>query len=303
MLLAGAAPLSAQPKITLSNGATSAAIWYLGPGITGTVPNGYLTFQTLQATYPADTNPNPTITWSTNQPSLVKLTAQSFTNKTSYYVAQATGPSFTTPQLPPPTYNVWVVVTWDGVKSAPFTMFINMPYANNSVNKGQYCSPPGSCDCNAAGFKPGQTGYVTLYDVYTLDLFSNDISQIGTNEVLFNQLWLGTGNWTAANGNPSQASWLPGDWNSQNTFPDFYWICTLDPSYLTPPPTSYGSGGTAVFSETQNYYIGSTTNGDGLCTQAAAVTLYTNHGAASNVQPPAYPATVCANRTPLNQKP
>jgi hypothetical protein len=37
-------------------------LWYLGPGLTGTVPNGYLTFQTLQATYPADTNVNPTIT-------------------------------------------------------------------------------------------------------------------------------------------------------------------------------------------------------------------------------------------------
>jgi hypothetical protein len=48
-----------------------------------------------------------------------------------------------------------------------------------------------------------------------------------------------------------------------------------------------------VFSETQNYYIGSTTtNGSGLCTQASAANLYTNYGAQSNIQPPAYPATV-----------
>jgi hypothetical protein len=156
LLLVGAVPLFAQPKITLSNGATSASIWYFGPGITGTVPSGYLTFQTLQATDPTDTNPNPTITWSTNQPSLLQLAPQQFTNKTSYYTAQATGPSFTTRQLPPPTYNISVTVTWDGVKSASFPMFINMPYSNNAADEGQYCSG-GSCDCNA--FYPGK-GYL-----------------------------------------------------------------------------------------------------------------------------------------------
>jgi hypothetical protein len=303
LLLAGAVPLAAQPKITLSNGATSAAIWYFGPGITGTVPNGYLTFQTLQATYPADTNPNPTITWSTNQPSLLRLTAQQFTNKTSYYIAQATGPSFTTRQLPPPTYNISVVETWDGVKSASFLIFINMPYSNNAVNEGQYCDPPGTCDCNAGGAYPGDTGYVTLNNVYTEDLFGNYITKTNTNEVLFNQLYLGTGNWTSALGNPGQGNWPPARWNSQITFPDYYYICTSNPSYLSPPPTSSGSGGTEVFSETQNYYIGSTTNGQGLCTQASAADLYTNHGEQSNIRPPAYPATVCANRTPLNSKP
>jgi hypothetical protein len=145
------------------------------PRITGTVPNGYLTFQTLQATDPGDTNPTPTITWSTNLPLLLKLTSQQFTNKTSYYVAQATGPSFTSAQLPPPTYNISVFVTWDGVKSAAFTMFINMPYSNNAVNEGQYCSPAGSCDCNAEGVFPGEdfTGYATLNNVYTEDLFGN----------------------------------------------------------------------------------------------------------------------------------
>ena len=73
LILTAAVPLSAQPEITLSNGATSAAIWYLGPQQIGTVPNGYLTVQTLLATYPTDQNPNPTITWSTNQPSLLEL--------------------------------------------------------------------------------------------------------------------------------------------------------------------------------------------------------------------------------------
>jgi hypothetical protein len=301
LLLAGAAQVSAQPKITLSNGATSASIWYFGPGITGKVASGYLTFQTLQATDPADTNPNPTITWSTNQPSLLQLASQQFTNKTSYYTAQAIGPSFTFAQLPPPTYNISVVVTWDGVKSASFPIFINMPYANHAADEGQYCSA-GSCDCNAFYPGKGYTGYITLYNVQTEDLFSNYLTAVGTNEVLFNQLWLGTGGWTGTN--PAQSKWTTAQWNSQYTFPDWYWICTSNPSSLSPPPTSSGSGGAAVFTETQDYYIGSsTTTGSGLCTQANAVTLSTNNGAQSNTQPPAYPATVCANRTPLNKAP
>jgi hypothetical protein len=279
LLLAGALPLSAQPKITLSNGATSASIWYMGPGITGTVPNGYLTFQTLQASDPGDTNPNPTITWSTNQPSLLKLTSQQFTNKTSYYVAQAIGPSFTSAQLPPPTYNISVFVTWDGVKSAAFPMFINMPYANQAVNEGQYCSGFNECDCNAENFPgSGYTGFVTLNNVYTKDLFGNYLTKVDANEVLFNQIWLDAPGWDGAP-NPLNAYWTPASWNGANTFPDYYSFCTDLPSSYDPEPTSSGSGGTLVFTETQNYYIGNATVGDGLCTQASVANLYTNHGA------------------------
>jgi hypothetical protein len=89
-------------------------------------------------------------------------------------------------------------------------------------------------------------------------------------------------------GNPPQSTWATTSWNSQYTFPDYYSICTSNPSSLSPPPTSSGCCGAEVFSETQNYYIGnSTTNGDGLCTQANAVQLNTNNGAQSNTQPPA----------------
>jgi hypothetical protein len=163
----------------------------------------------------------------------------------------------------------------------------------------------GKCDCNAANFFAGETGYVTLFNVYTEDLFGNYLTQVGTNEVLFNQLYLGTGGWTNPPiGNPSQSTLTTTKWNSQYTFPDYYWICSSNPSSLTPPPTSSRCCGAEVFSETQNYYIGnSTTNGDGLCTQANAVELNTNNGAQSNTQPPAYPEAVCANKTALNGKP
>jgi hypothetical protein len=130
------------------------------------------------------------------------------------------------------------------------------------------------------------------------------MTAVGTNEVLFNQLYLGTGGWTSALGNPAQSKWTTALWNSQYTFPDWYWICGPSPPSVSPPQTSSGSGGAAVFTETQNYFIGSSaTNGRGLCTQANAVTLNTNNGAQSNTQPPAYPATVCANKTPLNRAP
>ena len=206
--------------------------------------------------------------------------------------------------MPPANYNI--SVTWDGVQSASFPVFINMPYANYTVNTGQYCTAFDHCDCNSTGFYPGlgYTGYVTLNNVYTEDLFNNYITRIGTNETLFNQLWLGSGGWTSPPiSNPAQSNWTTGRWNSDYTFPDYFWICTSAPYNFSPEPTYSGTGGTRVFSQTQNYWIGSTTNGSGLCTQASAVDLYTNHGAQSNIQAPAYPATVCANRTTLNTQP
>jgi hypothetical protein len=273
-LLAAAVPLVAQPQITLSsNGGTSAAIWYLGPGQTGVVPNGYWTYQGVQASYPGHNNPQPQITWSTNHPELLQLIPNIFVANTSFYTIQALGPSYGYPQLVPPNYNISVIVTWDGVSSAPFKVFSNMPYANYTVNQGQYCSSPGQCDCNAQGFYPGQTGYVTLINVYTQDLFGNFLTPVGTNEVLFHQLYLGTGGWTSSLGNPSQSKWATSAWNSQYTFPDYFWICSSKPSSLSPPPTSYGSGGTKIFSETQNYYIRSAaTNGERSALRQALLT-------------------------------
>lgn len=268
----------------------------------GSVPIGYGTEISLEAAS-SDPNPNPTVTWSTNQPSLLQLVPEFMIGGISYYTAEAIGPSFTYPQSPPANYNISVTVTRDGVKSAPFPIFINIPYANYVVNTGQYCSAFDKCDCNAAGFYSGYTGYVTLNNVYTEDLFGNYLTRISTNETLFNQLWLGTGGWTSSLGNPKQSNWSSAQWNSGYSFPDYYSFCTSTPSSFTPPPTYSGSGGTEFFTETQNYWIESTTNGWGLCTQASAADLYTNHGAQSNVQPPAYPAAVCANRTNLNTAP
>jgi hypothetical protein len=168
--------------------------------------------------------------------------------------------------------------------------------------RGQYCTAFDQCDCNAEGWFPGDTGYVTLNNVYTEDLFGNYITKTNTNEVLFDQIFLNAPGWNKVK-DPGQASWTPATWNSANTFPDYYSFCTNAPTAFSPPPTSSGSGGALVFTETQNYYIGGLPVGTGLCTQASAANLYTNHGAQSNIQPPAYPATLCASRAVLNTAP
>jgi len=71
-----------------------------------------------------------------------------------FVLAQAIGPRFPYPQLPPANWNVTVTVTWDEVQSVPFRVFINMPYANVTVNTGHYCSG-GQCDRNAPHFFAG----------------------------------------------------------------------------------------------------------------------------------------------------
>ena len=276
------------PKLQADN-STYAAIWYLGPGIsnvTGYGGNVYNTTITANATAPpGDDNPHPVITYQTNEPSIISLTP----NGASVLIT-AIGPSYTTAQSQP-VYNVTITATWDGEQSPPVYLLVNIPYSNTVVNEGQYCSSPGVCNCNA-GFKPGQTGYVTLLDVYVRDLFGNALVQIPANETLKDPLYLGTGGWTSSLGVPTQGKWPLNLWNSEYSFPDYYWICSPNPGSLTPPLTNYGTSGViAVFTETQNYWIGSTTNGSGVCTQVDYSQLYTDHGVQGGAEIPGYPAT------------
>jgi len=145
---------AATPTITYG-GTSSAAIWYLGPGQVD--ENGYYVDGLLVATNPGDTNPSPSIYWSTNINSLLGIVPQSG-DKSAKITSK--GPSYTTAQSPPPVYNITVTVTWDGVASAPFPVFINVPYSNTVVNAGQFCNSNG-CDCNANW--PGR-GYQRIHN-------------------------------------------------------------------------------------------------------------------------------------------
>lgn len=275
------------------DGTNSSAIWYLGSGIgnvTGYGGNIYYDTITVYAHRPPDDdNPNPTVTWSTNKPLLLSLTPTGPSNTMVNILALA--PSYVTPQSPPPDYNISVTVTWDGVASLPWPVFINTPYSNTVVDEGEYCSSPGVCNCNA-GFKPGQTGYVTLLDVYVRDLFGNALVQIPANETLKNPLYLGSGGWTSSLGVPAQWQWPLDLWNSEYSFPDYYWICSPNAGSLVPPLTDYGTSGVAaVITLTQNYWVGITTNGYGVCTQVDYIQLYTDHGVQDGAVAPGYPGT------------
>ena len=215
------------------------------------------------------------------------------------------GPSYTTPQTPPPIYNIQVTVTWDGQLSAPYPVFVNIPYSNTVVNKGQYCTAFNVCDCNAIG-NTGYTGYVTLNYVYVRDLFANALTEIDSNESLFNQQLLGTGNWTSQYfPNPKQSSWEASQWLNSYYFGDYFSICSTNPAFFTPEPTYSGSGGPPVFSETQDYMDWRSLNRNhvGVCTQGASVSLNTNNGDQSNAHIPGYPGTICTNKTTYNTKP
>jgi hypothetical protein len=287
------------------DGTDSVAMWYLGPligNVTGYGGNIYYVSVTLQA-MTNEAGPSPTVTFSTNQPLLLSLSPSGGPFACGAYecanvVVTAIAPSFVTAQSPPADYNISVTATWDGdLASNPVSVFINTPYSNTVVNEGQYCSSPGVCNCAALG-KTGQTGYATLLDVYARDLFANALVQIPANETLHGQLWLNSGGWTSALGNPTAGTWPITKWNSEYSFPDYYFICSPNPSSLTPPPTSYGTNGVVtVFTETQDYWIGSTTNGSGVCTQVDFAALYADHGIQGGAEIPGYPGTSECNST------
>jgi len=291
--------IAATPTITYG-GTSSAAIWYLGPGQVD--EDGYYVDALLVASNPGDSNPSPSIYWSTNFNSLLAIVPQ---NGDKSAIITSKGPSYTTAQSPPPVYNVTVTVTWDGMASAPFPVFINVPYSMNVVNMGQYCTAAG-CDCDAVPNTYGLTGYITLNDVQMLDLFGWGNLPIPVNETLENQLFLGTGSWSVPPLNyPAAGYWTAAQWTSAGTssyFSDFFEVC-IGGTLPTPPPTSSGTGGTSVFTETQKYWVGTTAPWTGVCTQADIVTLYTNHGAQSGAQTPGFPATVCKQGNFLNTKP
>lgn len=293
--LAATPAIAAQPTI---HGPTlyynSAALWYLGPGGAST---GYNTSTTLTATAPpGDTNPDPSIYWSVNYASLLQLFPSGSPATSALIVTK--GPSYTTQQTGV-NYNIQVTVTWDGMVSAPFPVFNNVPYSNTVVNAGQFCNSNG-CDCDA--IYPGQndSGYTTLNQVYVRDLFGNVLTPINLHETLENIKY--TNGWANPPVRPPTAtSWIPSYWTGY-WFPDYFGVCLPPGTQSTPPVTGSGSGGTAGLNLTQKYWIGTTSPGFGLgiCTQANVSTLYTNNGAESDIQIPGFPSTICNMGQTLN---
>lgn len=261
--------LSAQPPTVYGpNNASSVAFWYLGPGINScctSMPNLYYA-QTVLTIVPTNNgNPNPSIHWSTDSPSRLSISPSA--NGLSA-VLTALGPS--TYQA---GYDIHVIVTYDGYPSDPFPVFINTPFTmTTSADIGSYT-------CQQLGAPANWVGYANDVSHGIADLLGATLIPINVKESLEKRQWL---NATYSSGPlPTATPWLWNQWQG-NVFIDRFTICASTPNPLNPPPTSYNPNGTtAVFNETQKFWVGTTTDFAGVCVQRGVVTLYTDHGRVS----------------------
>jgi hypothetical protein len=285
--------------IDITNGcptvkATSLTLWYFG----GQSPGGdySVTNALVVAPTPGDTNPNPVISWSVDNPSLLQLVP--YTNQITNNSANITslGPSFTSHQGVL-TYNIHITVTYDGVASDPVPVFINTPLAANNTNQIQYCNGHG-CDCAALYPGQGLQGYVTLIQGALLDILGNQLQPVILHETLEQQQYLAaayiSANQSGQLGFPMADTWTVAEWNSNKTFNDYYGFCEPPADQFTPPVTSSGGGNTQLFNETQKYWIGVSGPGFlGSCVQRNVARLYTDHGAMTDIEVPGIPSIIC----------
>lgn len=280
-------PAAGQPSVCTTQAATisgTATFWYFG-GVSGS--SGYSTTTTLTATPPSSSCMSPTITWSTDSPSRLSIApaglSATLTSKGASQYQKG--------------YDIHVTVTYNGKASSPFPIFINTPYSMTTSNGGGYCNGSG-CDCPAFGYT-GYIGYINTVGHGVADLNGNIMTPIVLNESLEKQQWLDSTYSGAAF--PSASTWTPGQWNGNNTFTDYFWICAPSAGSLNPPPASYSAtGGTVIFNETQKFWVGSGSHFQGTCVERGIVTLYNNHGAlTTNYTPITNPAD-CAQGTTLN---
>jgi hypothetical protein len=76
---------------------------------------------------------------------------------------------------------------------------------------------------------------------------------------------------------------------------DTYALCYANGPAPTPATTSWNTGGTtAINSDTQKYWIGSSNRFTGECSQLHPLTWYTDHAALTNVTTPVANQTTCA---------
>lgn len=275
-----ALPLVAQtpPVITGPSGESSVAFWYLGgvtPSCCADITNKYWTIWSVNLTTNTS-DPTPTITWGTDSPSKIQITA----NGTSGATLSSLGPSGAGTGF---DINIWVTV--DGVQSANFPVLISTPWTHSTAS-------PTSVTC-ASILGTGYVGYVGQFANSATDVDGVQIIPIDVNEAWENDKPLYTGeNWgSAANG-----SWPATDW-SGNTYVDSYLLC-YNPSIqtATPTPLSWNtSGTTTVNSDTQKYFFGSRTAFTGECTERKAVTWYRDHVAFSNITTPVTTQSSCAS--------
>jgi hypothetical protein len=222
-------------------------------------------------------DPNPTITWSTDSPSKVQITPNGTTGATLTALGHSS---------PGTTYDINVRVTVDGIQSAAFPVYINTPWTQSHTGP----SSPATCSAIfGLGYPNGWVGRVTNT---VTDLAGNQIVPIDARETFENDKSLYTNeDW----GPPSsEAKWPATDWVN-NAFLDTYALCWGGSPAPTPPTVSWSTNGTtAINSDTQKYWLGSTTRFSGECTQRQWITWYTDHIVLTSVATQISDQSLCA---------
>lgn len=257
-----------QPTVYGPNNSSSVVFWYLG-GITNCcsgMTNLYWTQSVLTVVPLNDGNPSPSIYWSTDSPT--KLSIQVSPDGLTAVLTAKDSSSFGAPG-----YDIHVTAEYDGYPSNPFPVFINTPYTmTTSTDIASYT-------CGELGNPASWVGYGNQVAHGIADLLGNTLTPINVKESLEKRQWL---NSSYANVTvPVATPWYWSQWEG-NTFIDTLTICASTPNPLVPPPTNYNPNGTtAVFNETQKFWVGTATDYTGACVQRGVVTLYTDHGRVS----------------------
>lgn len=267
------------PAITGPGGATSAAFWYLGgvsPNCCSDITNKYWTVWAVNLTTNTS-DPTPTIVWSTDSSTKVSIAPNGTTGATLTALGHSSAGT---------TYDINIWVTVDGVQSANFPVYINTPWTQS------HTGPTASTTCTALFGLGTPNGWVGQVTNSLTDLAGNQVIPIDARETFENDKALYTGeNW----GVSSEASWPATDWSS-NSFVDTYAMCWGGSPAPTPATTSWNtSGTTAINSDTQKYWMGSTSRFQGECSQRHALTWYTDHAVLSSVTTPVTTQSTCAS--------
>ncbi len=279
-MLPTAASGQSTPVITGPNGASSAAFWYLG----GVTPNccadlTYKYWTVWQINLAANTpNPSPVVQWFTDSPSKLLITQAGPTGA----LLQSVGPS-----SPGNTFDIRVWAAVDGVQSNLFPVFINRPWVQSQVGP----SNPGTCAATISANYPN--GWVGRVQNSLTDLTGNAITPLVARETFENSKGLYTNeNWTSTQ--LQEAAWSSMEWTGSSFF-DTYALCWAGSANLVIPNTVAWNpnGGTAIYWNTQKYWVGSYSRFVGACTERQALTWYTNHLTIGNKTTPISTPSVC----------
>jgi hypothetical protein len=246
--------------------------------------NQYWAQTTLTIVPPNDGNPTPSIQWYTDSPGRLSISPSG--NGLSA-VLTALGPS-----VYQAGYDIHVTVEYDGYPSNPFPVFIDTPYTmTTSADIGHFT-------CQQLGAPANWVGYANDVSHGIADLLGTTLIPINVKESLENQRWV---NATYNGGGfPAATPWTWDQWQG-NAFIDRFTMCASTPNPLNPPPTNYNPNGvSAVFNETQKFWVGTVIDFAGVCVQRGVVTLYTDHGKLTPYYTPITNKADCNPGTVLN---